>query len=143
MSTASGELRIGPPDTVRTGPLTRPRPALWWTKRWPYTVYILRELSSVFVGIYALLLLLLVYNFAQGRQAYTAYLDFLQSPGMFLFHLVALAFSLLHTITWFNLTPKAMAIWRGEERLPPMSLVAPNYVLWVVVSAIILWLVAR
>ena len=65
----------------------------------------------------------------------------MRSPLAILFHVVGLAFALLHTITWFNLTPKAMAVWKGEERLPPAMMIVPNYIAWIVVSGVVTWVV--
>jgi len=122
-------------------PYIRQMPAGWWLKRPSYLLFMLRELSSVFVGGYVVLFLMMIRRLAQGPAEYEAFMAALRSPLAILFHVVALAFALLHTITWFNLTPKAMAVWRGEERLPPAMMIVPNYVGWVVVSGVIAWVV--
>jgi fumarate reductase subunit C len=106
-------------------------------------MFMLRELSSVFVAGYVVLFLMMIRLLAQGPAEYEAFMATLRSPGAILFHVVALAFALLHTITWFNLTPKAMAVWRGEERLPPAMMIVPNYVGWIVISGVIAWFVLR
>ena len=124
-------------------PYVRPISATWWLKRSSYTLFMLRELSSVFVAGYVVLFLLMIRRLSQGPAEYEAFLTSLQSPLAILFHVVALAFALLHTITWFNLTPKAMAVWRGEERLPAAMMIVPNYVAWIVVSGVIVWFVLR
>jgi len=56
---------------------------------------------------------------------------------------VAFLFVLFHSITWFNLGPKAMAVRVRGKRIPDLFLAAPNYVVWVVVSGVIAWLVLR
>ena len=58
-------------------------------------------------------------------------------------HVLALGFSVMHTVTWFNATGKAIPIRRGEERFPDALLAAPNYVAWVLVSALVLRAVLR
>ena len=113
----------------------------WWLKRPAYFLVMMRELTSVFIGAYLLLFLWFLYVVGQGQAAYEAHLNFLASPGMILFHLVTLAASLLHTITWFNLTPKAMVVRIGEDKLPAVMITAPNYVIWIALSAAILWAV--
>ena len=122
-------------------PYIRPMPATWWLKRSSYLLFMLRELSSVFVAGYVVLFLLIIRSLSQGPAQYEGLMAALRSPLAILFHVVALAFALLHTITWFNLTPKAMAVWRGEERLPAAMMIIPNYVGWVVVSGVIAWFV--
>ncbi len=124
-------------------PYIRPMPATWWLQRSSYLLFMLRELSSVFVAGYVVLFLLIIRSLSQGPAQYEGLMAALRSPLAILFHVVALAFALLHTITWFNLTPKAMAVWRGEERLPAAMMIIPNYVGWVVVSGVIAWFVVR
>ena len=122
-------------------PYVRPISAGWWLRRSPYLLFMLREISSVFVAAYVVLFLVMIQRVSQGQAAYEAFLEGLQSPLAILFHVVALAFALLHTITWFQLTPKAMAVWSGEERLHPALLIIPNYVAWFVLSGVIAWIV--
>jgi fumarate reductase subunit C len=115
----------------------------WWLRRWPYFFFMLRELSSVFVAAYLVVFLVMIHRLSQGQDAYESFLATLKSPLAILFHVVALGFALLHTITWFNLTPKAIAIRRGEERVPAILVIAPNYVAWLVISAVIAWFVLK
>ncbi len=123
--------------------LERPMPATWWLERKPYFIYMLREATSIFVAAYVVVLLVMLHRLSQGPAAYAAFLEGLKSPGAILFHVVALAFALFHTITWFQATPRAMAVWKGEERLPPHMLIIPNYVAWIVISAILGWLILK
>lgn len=122
-------------------PYIRQMPASWWLKRPSYLLFMLRELSCIFVGGYVVLFLMMLRSLAQGPDQYEAFLAMARSPLAILFHVVALPFALLHTITWFQATPKAMAVWRGEERLPAAMMIIPNYVGWVVASAVIAWIV--
>ena len=124
-------------------PYVRPMPATWWLQRRPYLIFMLRELTSVFIAAYLILFLVMIHRLYQGQAAYESFLASLKSPWAILFHVVALAFALFHTITWFNLTPKALAIRIGEERLPPAAIIAPNYLAWVVMSAIIAWFMLK
>ena len=122
-------------------PLKRTMGPMWFLARGAYFRIMLREFTSVFIAIYLVFFLILLHKVSAGPLAYHAYLEFLWSPGMTIFHIVALAFALMHTITWFNLTPQAMVIRRGEDKLPPVAIAGPNYVVWVAVSLFILWIV--
>ena len=122
-------------------PYVRPISAGWWLHRAPYLRFMLREFSSVFIAAYVVLFLVMIRRVSQGQAAFEAFWADLQSPLAILFHVVALAFALLHTISWFQLTPKAMAVWKGEERVPPAMLIIPNYVAWVVLSGVVAWIV--
>jgi fumarate reductase subunit C len=54
---------------------------------------------------------------------------------------VALAFLVLHTITWFALTPQAMVLNLGGRRVPGALIIVAQYVGLAAVSAFIYWLV--
>jgi fumarate reductase subunit C len=58
-------------------------------------------------------------------------------------NVVALGFVLLHTVTWFNLTPQAMAVRVMGQRVPAWHIVAGQYTGLVVVSGFVFWLVTR
>ena len=49
------------------GPLPRTKSNGWWNRRWPYRVFLLRELSSVAVAAYVALLLVLVSQVRDGE----------------------------------------------------------------------------
>ncbi|MDH3741962.1 MAG: fumarate reductase subunit C [Hyphomicrobiales bacterium] len=116
-------------------PYIREMPKLWWLGQRRYTVYMIRELSCVFIGAYVLVILVGLFHLSQGPAAYAAFLDALQSPLAIAFHLLALVFALLHTVTWFGLTPKAMPLRLGENTVPGTAIVMAHYVVWIVVSA--------
>ena len=116
-------------------PYIREMPKLWWLGQRRYTVYMIRELSCVFIGAYVLVILVGLFRLSQGPAAYAAFLDALQGPLAIAFHLLALVFALLHTVTWFGLTPKAMPLRLGENTVPGTVIVMAHYVVWIVVSA--------
>ena len=122
-------------------PYLRPVPNTWWLKRKPYILFMIRELTSVFVAGYCIFLLVLVYKLTQGAEAYDNLMAILKSPSSVALHLVTLSFVLYHTITWFNLTPKILVLYRGEERIPQGLVAGVFYAGWVVVSVIIVCLV--
>ena len=68
----------------------------------------------------------------------------LASPGWLVFHVVALAFALYHSITWFNLTGVVQVVRVGERQVPPVLVVAGALAAWGVVSLVILfWFFVR
>ncbi len=109
----------------------------WWLKRWPYRIFMLRELSAVFLAAYVVLLLVLVTKVHDGAAAFEGYLDFLQSPVLIAFHVVALLFVMLHAITWFQAVPKGLPLRRGEDRVPPAAIIGASYGGWLVVSVVV------
>lgn len=119
----------------------RPVPLLWWARRRSYLFFMLRELSSVFVGLFVIELLLLVRAVAAGPSRYDGFLDLLAHPAMIVLNLVALAFLLLHAITFANLTPRAMIVRLRGRRLPARAVHAGVYAGWLAVTVFLAWLV--
>lgn len=115
----------------------------WWIGQRQYTKFILRELSSVAVALFVIITLLLLRALRAGPEAYARYMHRLAAPWMVAFSLIAFCFVLLHTITWFNLAPRAMAVRVRGKRVPEFLIAAPNYAVWIVASAGVAWLLLR
>jgi fumarate reductase subunit C len=115
----------------------------WWLSKRTYFVFVMRELSSIFVAWSAVFLILLVAAVGEGESAYEDFLDWAATPWVVVVNVVALAFLVLHTITWFALTPQAMDVRLGGRRVPGWIIIASQYVGLAVVSAFVFWLVTR
>src|SRR5215510_10562686 len=124
-------------------PYRRPISPTWWLNKRNYLLFMLRELTSVFIAAYLVLFLVQLARLAQGAEAYTAFLQRLASPGWIVFHVLAPVAALYHSITWFNLLPQIMVVRRGEERVPPVFIASSNYVAWLAISVVIAWIVLR
>jgi len=103
--------------------------------------FILRELSSVAVAWTVALILAQVWSLIRGPEAYSQFVRVMSSPWMIAVNVIAFAFLLLHSITWFNLAPKAMVVRVGGKRLPAALISGPQYLAWIVISAIVLAIV--
>jgi fumarate reductase subunit C len=114
-----------------------PVPLLWWTRRRSYLLFALRELSSVAVAWFVVHFLLLVTAVHRGPAAYREFLDWSASPLVLLVNLVALAFVVLHAVTWFNLAPKALVVRMQGQQVPPRMIAAGHFGAWFVVSAVV------
>jgi fumarate reductase subunit C len=120
----------------------RPRMSVfWWVGRRSYLVFVLRELSSVFVAWSVVFLLLLVRAVGQGGAAYQRFLDLSGNPWMLALNVVALAFVVFHTITWFKLAPQAMAVRIRGKRVPRSWIAGAHYAGWALLSALAAWLI--
>ena len=115
----------------------------WWLQKRNYTLFIVRELTSVFVAFFAIVYLCLIHSLTQGPEAYEQFLDRMASPLFVVLHVIAFLFVLYHAITWFNLTPKAMVVRLGATRVPDWLIIASNYAAWVVISAVVAFLLLR
>jgi fumarate reductase subunit C len=118
-------------------------PTLWWSRKWPYLKFMLRELSSVFVAFYVVILLLQLHALRGGPETYLEFQHWLTNPLLVVLNGISFLFVLFHAVTWFNLTPKAMAVrWRGK-RLPDLLVAAPSYVAWLAISGLVILLLMR
>ncbi|NQU56973.1 MAG: fumarate reductase subunit C [Rhodospirillales bacterium] len=120
------------------------RPAFttsWWLAQPRYIRYMAREVSCFLIGAYTGVVVVGLLRLSQGEAAWSGFLEALQTPLSIAFHLLALAFALYHTTTWFNVTPKAMPLQFGETQVPGAIIIGVHYAGWVVVSALILFLV--
>jgi fumarate reductase subunit C len=111
----------------------------WWVGRRSHLAFILRELSSLFVGWSVLFFLLLVAAAARPG-GYAAFLDFAAHPVVVTVNALSLMFVVYHAVTWFNLAPKAMVVHVAGRRVPGSLIAASNYGAWVAVSAAIAFL---
>ena len=117
----------------------RPVSVWWWLQSWRYTRFVLRELTSLSVAYFAVIIIGKIRAFAAGPEAYARFLLRMESPVFLLLNGVALLFVLFHTVTWFNLAPKAMVIRLGGRRVPDWVIRGLNYLVWIVVSLTAVW----
>jgi fumarate reductase subunit C len=130
---------MGEKVTTETKEYVRPMPATWWLHNYHLVLFMIREMTSMFIAGYAVFLLVLLYlRFAEKEQVFN---EILKSPVSIVLQVIALIFAVYHSVTWFNLTPKAVILWRGEEKVSPALIVGAHYALWAVVSVIVLLLV--
>jgi fumarate reductase subunit C len=112
----------------------------WWTGRWAYTRFILRELSSLAVAWFVVYLMVLFRAMGSGPVRYERFLEWSAHPVVLAVNIVALVFLVFHAVTWFNLAPKAMVVHFGKKRVPGVLIAISNYAAWIVLSAAIVWL---
>ena len=117
-------------------------PIFWWLERLAYGKFITRELTSLAVGYAAVLLMLQVWVLSRGPATYERFQGFLGSTPVLIFHGVVLLFLLFHSVTWFNLAPKALVLRLGRRRVPDAIVLAGHYAAWLVATALVIWLVA-
>jgi fumarate reductase iron-sulfur subunit len=112
--------------------------------------------------------MIMVFAIGRGEASYQNFMSWAASPVVVVINIVALAFAILHTVTWFALTPQAMVVRFGGRQVPAMKevrvagryvpaatvvrvggrvpaglVVASQWAGLVVVSAFVAWLVLR
>ncbi len=110
----------------------------WWLSKGRYVRYMAREVSSLLIAIYLMVLIIGLMRLSQGPAAWQEYMESLASPVAVLFHLIAFGFTTYHATCWFNVTPKAMRIPSGDDFVPGRLIILAHYAIWGVVSLIIL-----
>ena len=110
----------------------------WFLSHPRYQRYMAREVTCIFIMAYTFLLICALGSLADGPGAFQEFLNALRGPWGVLFNVAVLAATVYHSATWFNVTPQAMPIQRGEEFVPGHLIVGAHYGVWAVVSLIIL-----
>ena len=113
----------------------------WWAQRRSYLLFMLRELSCVFVAWSVVYLLLLVRAISGGGDSYARFLDFSANPLVVALNVVALIFLLLHAVTWFGSAPRAIVPHFRGRQVPARAVLAGHYAAWLIVSAVVAWVV--
>ena len=121
----------------------RPVSVFWWMEKRSYVVFVLRELTSVFVALVSLLTLLQVRAILSGPEAFESLNARLASPPVTVLLVVGLVALVFHSASWFNLAPRAMPVRLGGRRVPDVLVAGGNYATWLVISAalaaLLLW----
>lgn len=102
------------------------RPMDGWWKRDPFFIrYMAREVTSLFVVLYAAILLVTLVRLVQGQASFDAWVADLRSPISLFIHAVLLAVFLYHTLSWFQIMPKTMApVIVGGRKVPGSAITA-------------------
>jgi fumarate reductase subunit C len=140
---------------MKTKEYIRPMPATWWLHNRHLFLFMLRELTSVFIVGYGIFLLAILYNVNRSlptdpglsqeevistgvRNFQPFYQKVLCSPLSVVLHLVTFLAVVYHSITSFNAAPVIMTVWKGDEKVDPRLVIGANYALWAALSLIIL-----
>ena len=122
----------------------RPRISVWWwLKKGSYAAFMLRELTSVFVAFFAVVLLWQVRALVEGPESYARVMARLQTPLFIALDVLGFLLILFHMVTWFNAAPAAMAVRVRGKRVPDWVLAGSNYAAWVLLSAVVAAILLR
>jgi len=120
--------------------MREPSKTSWYLSHPRYMRHMAQELSCVFVGLYALILLLGIRALAAGETAWDAFVVSLTGPWSLALHWLLLIGTCYHSMAWFAVTPKAMPVQIGEQFLPDGLIAGAHYLAWLLVSLIVLYL---
>lgn len=111
----------------------------WYLKHPRYLRYMSREVTCIFIGAFALLMLCAVERLSRGPAAFESFMAALKGPWSSLGLAVILFFAVYNATNWFNVTPKAMPVQIGEEFLDGKFIVGAHYAVWAIASLVVLF----
>ena len=113
------------------------KPIFWWTKKWAHTRFILRELTSLGVAWFSVVLILMVWALRGGPESFANFEVWITHPFTLVLNSIAFILLIYHSITWFNLAPKAIVIRMGVNKIPASIIAGLNYAAWILFSVAI------
>ena len=115
----------------------------WWRKNPFFVRYMIRESSSVFLAIYAVILLVGLLRLTQGEAAYDAWRVAVASPLSLLFHWLALLTVGYHAYTWWKVSPKtAPDIFIAGRPIPELVISGGGW-LATIGASILIYIIVR
>ncbi len=127
--------RIEPEYTYPT--YTPPMPTNWWMRNRKYFLFMMRELSGLFIALFVLVYLYSLSLLSKGQAAYGAFQESLRSGGFTLFFLVALVFAIYHSYTWFSILGKVQVVRVGGKKVPEKTIAAAAIAGWIAASVVV------
>lgn len=126
-------------------PYVRPVKASWWTDRAFYTMYMLREGTSItglFVACELLLFVLAPLFTATKADGINFVNSFIANPVVIILNVIALISAMYHAFTWFNLMPLVVRVFKGRaptetKFIPRPLMVIALWCAWVVATIVV------
>jgi fumarate reductase subunit C len=134
-----GEIVVS--SLTRTAPYTI-KPT-WWLTKLNYFIFMMRELSAVFIALFLLQFIRVPSGVLVHPELWGTVTDWFNQPAVIAFNVVALAFAILHTVTFFQAGAVIMPLKIAGKKVPTMALVAGNLGAWLGFSVVLIWLLVK
>ena len=108
-------------------------PRGWWTRRWHYFWYMVREFTSLPLALWLLWLLVEIRRAQDGPARYYPH----SSLGFVIFSVIVLLFAMYHSYTFLNLAGTVLHFNVVDRQVPSRVIVLANFGLWAAVSVVI------
>ncbi|WP_346797098.1 fumarate reductase subunit C [Halomonas sp. Bachu 37] len=112
----------------------------WWLKHRYFKLYMAREATVLPLVFFIGCLLAGLYSLLQGTESWAGWLAFMAHPLVILLNCLALAASLFHAWTFFELFPRVMPLRVGTRTIPASFIVLGQWVGVVAVIALFAWI---
>ena len=106
----------------------------WWLRNRRYALFMLREVSSIFLALFVILYLVQLALLVAEPDLYNRYLTLMRTPGWIALHIVILAFALLHTFTWLSSLPAVQMVRVRGKEAPRREVWLAGLIGWLAVS---------
>ena len=116
---------------------TRPVPATWWMSNRRYFMFMIRELTSVFVAMFVLLYLYEFFLISKGAEVHGLFRQSLRSVPFITFYVIVLIFALYQSWTWLGLTAKIQVVKLGRITVPPVLVSLGAYGSWIAATVVV------
>jgi fumarate reductase subunit C len=108
-------------------------PRGWWLRRRHYFLYMVREFTAVPMAAWLVWLLVEIQRAASGPKGYYP----AASPAFIVFSVICLLFATYHSVTFLSLAGVIINLKLLGKRVPPRTIVAVMFGLWLVASVVI------
>ncbi|HET7465147.1 MAG TPA: hypothetical protein VFL29_00635 [Candidatus Dormibacteraeota bacterium] len=108
-------------------------PRGWWTRRWHYFWYIVREFTSLPLALWLLWLLVEIRRAQDGPQGYHPH----GSLGFVVFSVVVLLFALYHSYTFLTLAGAILHFNLADRPVSSRLIVLSQFALWAAASVVV------
>jgi fumarate reductase subunit C len=123
---------------VSRRPFRRDLKRTWWLGGRRYVLYMIREVSSLFILLYCALMVVGLTQLAGGPADWDGFLAAITGRSGTSFQLLCLGFAVFHSVTWFTLAPKAIPTFAGIQRATvSRAVIAAHYAAWAALSVLI------
>ncbi|PSV24348.1 MULTISPECIES: fumarate reductase subunit FrdC [unclassified Photobacterium] len=120
-------------------PYVREMKRTWWKDSAFYRFYMIREATVLPLIFFTICLTFGLGSLVKGPEAWQGWLDFMANPIVIILNILALAGSLFHAFTYFNMMPQVVPIRIKGKLLDKKIIILAQ---WAVVAVITLFVLA-
>ncbi len=115
--------------------------ARWWLHNTRYFGYALRETAGLFMAVYVFIFIYQLAQVKAGLTAYEAFRGLAASPALIVLSTITMVLTLLHSVTWFQLTAKIQKLMMKGKGPPNAAFLAANIIVLLVASYLVYLLI--
>ncbi len=122
-------------------PYVREMTRTWWKDNPFYRFYMLREATILPLILFIAFMIAGLGSLVKGPASWATWLEFMKAPWVIGINVVALAGSLFHAYTFFDMMPKVMPLKVGGKPIDAKVIVLTQWAAVAVISLIVLIIV--